>query len=373
MIKHKITLFSFYFIFVVVSFFNAPYLVSLGIDRLEVGYGYSLSILISIGLMIFFSYLIDKMNFKTKKIIQIAFIIIIISNIMIFMSEYKVISFIINTSFIFSITFLLDNLIIKSINNLDYSNIRKYGSLGAAFSYFLASVVLGSLNYVNIMILIIVLCIIIIYSINNLNDQTKEGINTVKYSTSVFESLKKRNIYLLLIFTFLTYGTLKADDPYTIIYNVEYVFMGNLVIGVVGFISIIVEFIIMNYYSKLNKKVSIKKILYLITVILAVIYFTRFQYYNIAPVVNVGNILMGVFVGLFIPTAVGIIDKYCNQNAKATVLSFFQISMLLGGMIISFITTYIYSINDFLPNIYLLHFSIICLAILIIIPMNVEN
>ncbi len=366
-IGHAVILFIYYFVFVSVSFFVAPYLIERGMPIETVGFLNSIGLFMLIISLLAMGFVAD-LRISNKKIISGN---LIISSV-IFLAIIKVEDF-----FILSIlyvlmwatfmvaTSLLDGLILKDIPHDKYPVIRSFGSIGAAVSYFLNSTILGAYNFDSIMYLNIVFLILIVVLLLFVHEHPFE--TKISFSEGVKAVSSNKKVILIMVVTFLTYGVLAADDAYTYTFTTEIANISPATLGIVGFVSIGIEAIIMFFYLP-NKFYKYNKVfLSLITMIIMFVFFTKAHFYEVKFLINFGNVILGIFTGLYIPIAINIINKNTDGSIKNSVLSVYQIAIKLGGAILGFLTASYVANTSNLPGIYNLHFVIALIGLVLII------
>ncbi len=358
--------FFYYFIFVSIGFFFSPFLIDKGFDQVTMGYLTSFGLLTMFILYFFFGYLSDL--FKSNKIILITNLlitIIVFSTLII--SHNKIllsICYIASYGFFMVLAPILDGLTIQNIPNNKYNILRGCGSLGAAVSYFLNTFFLNT-TYPNLIILNIIIIIIMITILFSLRDYYLKK-ETVSITEGLSYVSNHKSIIIILVLAFLTYGTLKADDAYSYIYNHDYVMLSAFLIGFFGSLAMFFESFIMMISSKFNN-IKRSNLLLIASTTLFIIYFCRFSLYHNKAIIIITNIFIGLFIGLFVPIAVTRLKSISKENIRNSILSMYQMSITLGGIIIGFITTLFLDIFNNLPSIYLLHTIIIFVSIIIII------
>lgn len=367
MISKRITYFIYYFIYVTILFFNAGFIMAKGIDPVTVGYVFSMSTFASILVMMIFSFIIDKQYVTAK----LGFIIMLaVSGLGILMftasanSTIILIGYAMATAFYVAQPAIIDSLVLSTTPTEQYSKIRSYGSIGAAISYFSSSYILGEMDFSYLMYFLVFLMFVLMFVISKIESGDKP--HKVHYLHGIKESLKKRNILIILIITFLTYGVVKADDPFTVQYNFEYAHLTAATVGLVGLISIMFEAAVMNFFEKVHQKFNFKIIITISILTLSAIFYTKYAFYDFPMIVNIGNVMLGLFVGLFIPVSVSIINYEASADTKTTVLSLFQTMQSIGGSLLGLATTYYLSISGFLPSIYIFHFIVTLGAVLFV-------
>lgn len=370
MTSKKIVTFLYFFIFVSIGFFFAPFLKQKGMDEVVVGYLSTAGLSLMIFFYFIFGILADKWK-ATKPIIFCNLIITIIVFILLILSTNTYIlsiSYILSFSSFMVLTPIIDGYILNGIPKEKYTTIRKYGSLGAAFSYFINTYFLNSLFGYNTIIWIDVIFIMaiitILYTINS--DYKIFKFEKQNMSDSLKTVVNNKQLLLIFILAFLSYGTLKADDPYQYQYYSEIALLTPATIGVVGFLSTFFEAFTINIYSFVKRQNQFLVLLIAIAN-LFIIDFIRYAFYDIQILVILAYIFVGFYIGLFIPVAITIINESSTKQIKNTMLSIYQVSISLGGIILGFITTTYYAFNNTLQNIYLLHSFIIIIALLVLI------
>lgn len=366
MFKHKTVMFLYFYIYVSISFFFSPFLIEVkNFDPETIGYLTTTGLIFLIISFLFSGIIADKIN-SNKKIILINLCIsfFVVLGLIFFTNKIilAILYILIWASFIM-ITSQLDGLVIRDIDSKLYSKVRAFGSYGAAVSYFVNSYALGGLNLNQIIGLNAVLIVIIIIFVSLITETHYQNISIKEYKQSLITARKIKPLIYILIITFLTYGTLSADDSYQVIYNTDVVKISTTIMGIVGFISIVSEGSFMLLHQKIVNKFGLTKTINIGIITLLVIYITRFSLYTSPLIINLGSIFMGVFIGFFVPSAILIINTYVKDNTKNTFLSLYQIMIRLGGALIGLITAIFYDLTGTLQNIYIIHSILIACSL----------
>lgn len=376
MVKHKLTMFVYFYIYVSISFFFAPYLISIkGFAPEVVGYLTTFGLLMLIISFFLSGYLADKIN-SNKRIIIVNLIIsfFVIIGLVVAQNHFILsLLYILSWSSFIMITSQLDGLVIRDASSSRYSSIRAFGSFGAAVSYFINSYALNDFSLdVNLLLnaSLIVLLTLLLMTIKETDYEKNSSL--AEYRNQVITAIQIKPILYILIITFLTYGTLSADDSYQVLYNTEVVGISAAVMGIIGFISIVSEGSFMAMHKRILNKFGIIGTINIGTVTLLVIYITRFTMYTTPWVINLGSVLMGVFIGFYVPSAILIINQFIKDETKNIFLSFYQIMIRLGGVLIGLVTTIFFDITGSLQNIYLLHSTMILLSFIFIFLLKKE-
>ncbi len=361
----KLITFFYYFIFVSIGFFFSPFLIQKGLDPIKIGYLTSLGLSLMIILYFLLGLISDKIK-STKPILILNIFITIIIFIILIVFKNPLILYIAYTlsysSFMVLAPFI-DGFVLQNFNTSFYNKIRSFGSLGAASSYFFNTFFLNIYGYQNIILINIFFLITTIILLSLFKEVYTLKEKNLKESFKLI--IKNKNILLILIIAFLTYGTLKADDPYSYAYNLKYVKLSPLYISIVGSIAIFFEAYIMRIYTYLKNK-SNYFLLNTSIITLFIIYLSRAFLFNNKSIIIIGNILIGLFIGIFVPVAIKTLNKNTPKNLQNTTLGIYQMFISLGGVIIGLITTTYLANSKFLPHIYILHSIIILIAIIII-------
>lgn len=366
MFKHKTVMFLYFYIYVSISFFFSPFLIEIkNFNPETIGYLTTTGLIFLIISFLFSGIIADKIN-SNKKIILINLCIsfFVVLGLIFFTNKIilAILYILIWASFIM-ITSQLDGLVIRDIDSKLYSKVRAFGSYGAAVSYFINSYALGGLNLNQIIGLNAVLIVIIIIFVSLITETHYQNISIKEYKQSLITTRKIKPLIYILIITFLTYGTLSADDSYQVIYNTDVVKISTMIMGIVGFISIVSEGSFMLLHQKIVNKFGLTNTINIGIITLLVIYITRFSLYTSPLVINLGSIFMGVFIGFFVPSAILIINTYVKDNTKNTFLSLYQIMIRLGGALIGLITAIFYDLTGTLQNIYIIHSILIACSL----------
>lgn len=358
--------FLYYFIFLSIALFFSPFLMEKGIDEITMGYLTSFGLLVMFILYYVFGYLSDL--FRSNKIILIInlFITILIFLALAFSNNNIILAlaYVFSYGFFMVLAPVLDGFTIQGIDSKYYNILRGFGSLGAAVSYSLNTFFLNG-NYTTLIILnvsLLFIMIIVLFTLNNYYAKVQK----VKIIDGIKYSITHKTILIILLLSFLTYGTLKADDAYSYMYNSEYVLLSAFLIGLFGSLSTFFEAFVMMISTKFNN-IKRSNLLLIATITLFIIYFCRFTLYHNRIIILITNVFIGLFIGLFVPLVIKYLKNISKKNLRNTILSMYQMSITLGGIIIGFITTTFLALYNSLPNIYLLHSIVIFIAIIIII------
>ncbi len=372
-IKQRSIYFLYYFVFVTISFFNSPYLINEGIDMQVVGYAFSTSLLLSMLFMVLLGILNDNEIVSHKNSMLIGIIITIVSSlvmVLVDIESIKIIAFMITSSIFCSLPGVMDGLVLDSTEPKDYGKIRSFGSFGAAISYFMSSVILGKLAYtliVGINTIVLIATFVFIYTISYAYKKSQ-----ITYKEALKITFENRNVAMIIIITLFTYGVLKADDAFNYNFSTQFAGYTALIYGTVGFFSIVFEASLMNMYNIARKKVSDKDMLYIAASVLVIIFLTKALLYKYTWMIIATDLALGVFVGLFVPTAIAIINNNSDEKVRTSILSIYEGAVLLGGVIFGYITTFFIGIigEANLPRIYLLHATIIVISFIFITKIN---
>ncbi len=376
MAKHKLTMFIYFYIYVSISFFFAPYLTGVkGFEPEVVGYLTTVGLVLLIISFFTSGMIADKIN-SNKKIITINLIISFFVIVGLVVAENKgVLSlfYILSWSNFIMITSQLDGLVIRDIDPSKYSTVRAFGSYGAAVSYFFNSYALNDLSLTTNLIInagLVAVLTALLITIKETNYEKNASLS--EYGLEVKRALSIKPVFYIMVITFLTYGTLSADDAYQVMYNTDIVGIGATVMGIIGFVSIVSEGSFMMIHKKILNKLGLINTINVAVVTLLIIYITRFTMYTSPMIINIGSILMGVFIGFYVPSAILIINEYIGDETKNIFLSLYQIMIRMGGVLIGLITTIFFDLTGSLQNIYFLHSTMIALSFIFIILLKKE-
>ncbi len=369
MLKHKSVMFIYYFIYVSISFFFSPFLIAeKGFTPEQMGFLTSYGLICL--LISFFTFgMVSDWISSNKKIIIINLFISFVIFLGLIVSDQKIILiifYILSYASFIMLTSQIDALVIRDIPVEKYSRVRSFGSFGAATSYFINSYALTDISYNVILVFNSILIILLLILISTIKEHEYQNNSISEYFKGIKALKEHPEVLLILIITFLTYGTLSADDAYQFIYNSQVVKISGQVIGIVGFISIILEGSFMQLFDRFFERLGIIKMLNIAILTLLIIYITRFTLYTNPFIINLGSIMMGIFIGFFVPCAIYLINKNIDINIRGTILSLYQMMIKLGGVILGFITAVFYSNTHSLQNIYLLHSLIIATSFIVV-------
>lgn len=360
----KLMYFGYYFVYVMTNFFLAAYLIQQNNDPVLIGYTFSLGILISVILMLILGYLEDNSILSIKYSIILLIILSLLSYILMF-NSYALIGYLINVCAILALPGALDSFVLHEEKKENYSSIRMFGSLGAAFSYFFSSYILGGVNIVYILYSNIIFLLVLLYFITR--STYKPNKNKQNYLLAFKDTLSNKHILYILIITFLTYGVIKGDDAFGVVYNMQYAKLSSFAVGITGFLAIIFEVYVMSLYKSLVQKYSFKRLLTYCCLVLMIIFIIKYQFYSISYLVIFANIILGIYIGLFIPIVVNIISNESDNKTQSSFIFMYQVAISLGGVVISFFTTTVLKYTDFLPSIYLFHFILVLIAFILVL------
>lgn len=365
MLNQKLLMLIYYFVFITIAFFLSPFLVIQGIDQVTVGYFNSIAIIVLIIAFIIWGFVGDNI-FKNKTIIIINILIAIIAFILLIWNPNQnilIISYFLIWGSFIAIAPIIDNLILNSTREKKYTEIRAWGSFGAAIGYFVNSTIMSNFNFETIFIVNTIFLIIMVVSI--LKIETKVKKSELKYLVGLKHVFAKPVILILLILTLLMYGVLGADDAYTYLYETIEVGLDGTVIGIVGFLSIIIEAIVIYKFPKI--KVKVNKLLLIVAISLAFVFWLKFTGYKQPNLIILSDLLLGIFTGLFIPLSILVLSEQTNDKVKNTILSIYQITIKIGAAIIGLVTANYYNQTQNYHQIYFLHMLIVLLALIVII------
>ena len=372
-LKHFLGMALYYYIFVSIAFFLAPYAVSQGVSQNAIGFYASAALIILIFSTVISSYLADR-YFSNKKIIIFNLVLSLIAFLLLISKPGTlliIILFFVLWGTFMMIAPIIDALIIKDLGDINYAKIRAGGSIGAASSYFVNSYMLGDSSFIISFIINIFMLLVLITIILSLSE--RRFISKLNYREGIKVLVANKKLVYLMIITFTTYGTLSADDAYTFIFETEIVGISAAVIGIIGFISIGSETSFMCFSNFIRTKLGNKKSLYVATTTLFIIFVSKRFLFEFPFIINFTNVLLGLFIGLFIPVAIHIINNETDGSVKNTMLGIYQICIRLGGIVIGFITALFYSLTNELQDIYLLHAAIILIALFFISRVSDEH
>ncbi len=364
----SISIFIYYFIFVSTIFFFPPFLNEMkNIPTNKIIYLAVIGNILLIGSFLLSGYFADKYK-STKKVIIGNIITSIVLFLILILSINKLvvaIAYILTFPTFVMLTSLMDGIILNNLDQTKYNYVRAFGSLGGAISYFVNSFALSSLSYEKLILIQIALLIMLIILISFI--KTTYEYNSNNYSKALKKTLSNKSLLIIFILSFLTYGVLTADDTFNYAYNVEVVKIPPLIFGIVGFISIIVEAMLMFYFTRFRNKFSNKKLLFISTFVLLVIYLTKFIFVSSPTIISIGNIMLGVFIALFIPTSINIITSNVQKENLNTFLGFYQLCTKLGAIIIGLITAIFLNKVQSFEQVYVLHFVILLFTLIFIL------
>lgn len=376
MAKHKFTMFIYFYIYVSISFFFAPYLTGVkGFEPATVGYLTTAGLALLIISFFANGLLADKIN-SNKRLILINLVVSLIVIIGLIVATNHLllgIFYMLSYSNFIMITSQLDGLVIRDIDSKLYSTVRAYGSYGAAVSYFINSYALNDIGLEYNLLLnagLVCVLLVLIYTIKETNYE--QNASLTEYRREVRKAMAIKPIVYIMIITFLTYGTLSADDAYQVMYNTDVVKIAATVMGIVGLVSILSEGTFMLIHKRILNKFGLINTINIGIVTLLIIYITRFTMYTSPTIINIGSILMGVFIGFYVPSAILIINHFIGDETKNIFLSLYQIMIRLGGVLIGLITTIFFDLSGSLQNIYFLHSTMIGLSLIFVYLLKKE-
>lgn len=340
--RYRLITAIYYFVFVTIVFFVSPFLLSKGVDQVTLGYLNATSVFVLILSYVGTGYLADQILGNRKLLLInitigiLAFAILLITSSIAVM----VVMFLLINIFFLSLSAIIDGMILGD-GNESYADIRLFGSLGAAVAYLIGATLLGRGIFEFMFGLIIFLLMVMFTEVLRISHIEVE--HNGHYMEALKGAFSNKMVMALFLFTFLTYGLIGGDDAFSINYEMVQVGLSGLTIGIVGFFSIVIESIGIGMYSKFSNKFKPQTLLLTSVLILIFVFFTKYYSYHVKAIIVFGDLLLGVFVALFVPTMVGLLSANAPKSIRNTILGIYQLMIKIGAVFFGFITTIYYA------------------------------
>ena len=366
---YGMTTFLTFGVFSILTTFYFPYLnQGIGLNLSEVGRVVSIGALFTLICQPILSSKFSKSNNKNRFILgYLLLVFIAIMGLMFINKDLTIIYAPIYGGIVGSLAGVfevyIEELCIKS--RYEFSDIRKWGSIGYAVIVFISGIIINKFGYrilhiIALIMIAIMMSIILLNFRGNIN--IKENTNKVKFS----DLFKNRNIVLLIIVVFLGMGSYMG---------LEFAYSAYLV-KVVGDVNraneiysssisfrVIIEFfsfmIISKYFSKANSKTCLT-----LALSIAAIKILMFSTGNVILIV-LGDQLHGIMYGLYLSFLFKYLRDILNDELIAT--SFAVLSVLSTGgsnFIYPTIYTFVESLFGYF-GMYLLGFILLVLSVII--------
>lgn len=330
---YGITTFLTFGVFSIISTFYFPYLnQEIGLSLSEVGKIVSIGAFFTLVFQPILSNRFSKSNNKNKFILTyLAFVFIAIIGLMMVNKDLTIIYAPIYGAILGSLAGIfevyIEELCIK--NNYEFSDVRKWGSIGYAIIVFISGIIINKFGYriLHILALAMVLAMFIVIMLKfRGNLKVKENINKVNFK----DLFKNKNILLLIIVVFLGMGSYMGLDFAYSSYLVDIVGdvnKANEIYSASISFRVVIEFfsfmLIAKYFSNSNSKKAL--IIALSIVSLKILMFSSG---NIILIV-LGDQLHGVMYALYLSFLFKYLRDILSDELIAT--SFAVLSVLSTG------------------------------------------
>ncbi|MBW6410834.1 MFS transporter [Clostridium weizhouense] len=373
---YSITTYIIFGVFSIITTFYVPYLnQSIGLSLTEIGQVVSIGALFAIFAQPFLVNRLSRTENKKKFIITHLSILILMIILLMFINK--------NTIYLFAILYGILILTIMPIyevyveelsvkQDIEYSEIRKWGSIGFGCIVFLSGVLISKYGFRTIHLLGILMIGITIFMITTKfkNIKLKENRKKVKLITI----LKNKNVLILGMINILAIGTYNAIEfaysTYLIDLTGNNIIANNIYSKSIG-LRVFIEFLSFIVVTKYFKKGSPKKYLILAFVIagIKILLFST----GYIPLVVLGDQLHGTMFAVYLTFLFKYIRKIFEEELVGEIFSFVNV---LGSAGANFVYPQIFStiqVNFGYRIMYLVAFSIILFSALISLKILPEN
>lgn len=308
----------------------AQYLLSIGLNGIQVGTIVATGMLSGLLSTPIWGIICDKSG-RNKTILSILLIVpALLSLFLIFMQNYYHILIIYAALFIFqnSIFPVMDSLAIGFTS--DFGKIRLWGSIGYALGVFISGM-LSDIYGLHI-IFMLYSCFACISTFFLRGIHTDKMQCTFNHFEGLGLLLKNRKYILFVFAAFFVQGPIVAHNTY---FSVLYTYVGGSIAGtgVAFFLFCISEAPVMHFVNRLEKKLSIEKII-IIPVILSII---RWYWYSTAPspaLLLATFFIQGVINGIFLVMTIRYITVITKKEVRVTAISIYaSVSNGIGAMV----------------------------------------
>ncbi|GAA0076858.1 MFS transporter [Clostridium sp. CTA-5] len=373
---YSITTYIIFGVFSIITTFYVPYLnQSVGLSLTEIGQVVSIGALFAIFSQLFLVNRLSKTRNKKKFIITHLCVVILMIVLLMFTNK--------NTIYLFAILYGISILTIMSIyeiyvedlsvkQNIEYSEIRKWGSIGFGCVVFLSGSIISKYGFRTMHLLGILMVAISIFIIATKfkNIKSNENRKTIKLITI----LKNKNVLILGMINILAIGTYNAIEfaysTYLIDLTGNNVLANSIYSKSIG-LRVFIEFLSFIIVTKYFKKGSPKKYLIMAFVIagIKILLFST----GYIPLVVLGDQLHGIMFAFYLTFLFKYIRKIFEEELVGEIFSFVNV---LGSAGANFVYPQIFStiqVNFGYTTMYLVAFSIILSSALISLKVLPEN
>lgn len=330
MLKYKLITGVYYFVFTITMFFMAPFFLERGVDQVTIGYVSAFSIFMLIMAYVGTGYLADEVLGDKKILIIGTSISVFLFLIMGIVKNTKVLmlAFVLVNIFFISLAAIIDDMILN-IKREKYTHIRMFGSLGAGVAYVIGAFFLQRNYFDKIFLLVVVLLVAMLLAI--LKVEETRVFRMKDYLGGIREAVSNPKILGLLVLTFLTYGVLSGADAFAINYQLIQVHLSNTTVGILGFSAVFIESMAMLSCGFLSGKIRSTRIITASLSLLFLGFFLQYMFYGKQVLVITGVLLIGGFLGLFIPTVIELLSRNTQADVENMVLSVYQLVVKFGA------------------------------------------
>lgn len=364
----KYKMFIFYF---VLGIMNALALSAYPLIYLDKGYSSEkVALLISLS---FFAMILqplvgiftDKLgdNIKALKIIIVTYIISVV--MMFFSLKLFVIGLVLNSITRNSIGPITDGYVTKTIHQFkhSYAQMRTAMPIGFGTSFLISLMftkILG-LSISGILIFLTIIAVIMFIIISTLNNNT-ELVNSSVASTEVFETNIKHVILLVLYFLIYA-GTYQISSSYISLYMIENE-RPEIFIGVLNFLMVIPQIILLFNYNKLFGKLKQSSVMTIATClgILQAVIYVLFPQSTVLLII--ASFLSGIQIVLFPSGFYPQFTKAVKSSKLATYMTLnTSVQAVWVGMFNQLFIAKVYGITETTTSVYIIIIAMMCIGL----------
>lgn len=368
---YGITSFLIFGVFSILTVFYYPYLnQEIGLDLIDVSRIVSIGAISTLISQPIIANRFSKSSNKNRFIVVYLLIVsICIVGLMFINKDYSILFAPIYGAFLSSIAGIFE-IYIEEIcvsSKYEFSEIRKWGSIGYAVIVFIAGIVINNFGYRILHLIALTMVIAMIVLIAFKFKYNVEAIEEVQ-KANISDLFKNKNIILLIVVIFLGMGSYSGLDFAYSSYLVDVVGdvnRANEIYSTSISFRVIVEFfsfmIISKYFTKANSKVCIS-----VSLIIASIKMLMFSSGNVALIV-LGDQLHGVLYALYLSFLFKYLREIVSDNLIATTFTVLAV-LSNGGANFIYPSIYTYVQNSYgYFGMYILGFIFIIVSLSIFI------
>lgn len=288
-----------------------------------------------------FSIMTDKIGIK--KTLMVNFMVLIISSIILFLSENFLIYVIfITLYYVFQAPNigLVDNFLklISEQRNIKFGKLRAFVSAGWGLGTILAIPFLYYFSEKSILVLIIALILITILAIFSVQIKETQETCKKKIKLDIFRNRQYRKVLLISTLIMGVWGIKSSYQTLLILSKTSSVY----VVSIISVISIIMELLIIPHVERLYHKYSYKKLILVASAAGALLTFGYYYFDTVIIIIALAS-LHGVLCGIMIPLNVfKVREIVAPGDFDSAMLSMYSIQNLFSFILITLLINRIY-------------------------------